>query len=367
MKGLYIHIPFCVQKCKYCDFTSYANCEDKTDIYLNALIKEMHQYNNEKINTIFIGGGTPSLLSCEQISFLMDNVYKTFNVAGNCEITMELNPGTLNKEKIQAMYKLGFNRVSVGVQSFNDNELKAIGRIHRAHEAYNNIWLLNEAGVKNINLDIMSALPYQSKKSLMQTLKKAVSLPITHISAYSLILEEGTPLFNEYNQGKFTLPSDDEDRDMYASTVSFLKEHGFMRYEISNFAKKGYECKHNLKYWHCDEYIGLGASAHSYIGNERFSNTCDLSEYISGDKREVVTLTKNDKMSEFMMMSLRTQKGVDEIEFKNRFDIEIKDVYKKEIDKFLKLELLEYKDGFLSLTDRGIDISNSVMCEFIIN
>ncbi len=365
MKGLYIHIPFCIKKCKYCDFTSYSQCSQKEE-YLSALFNEMHEYKGTDIDTVFIGGGTPSILSPKQIEELMRNVRKNFNLTSDCEISMEANPGTLDADKIRAMYDMGINRVSVGVQSFNDDELNAIGRIHNADMAYNNILQLRNAGFENINIDIMSALPFQSKQTLLNTLKKTVLLPITHISAYSLILEEGTPLKNEYENGEFTLPSDDEDREMYAITVDFLKKHGFGRYEISNFAKEGYECKHNLKYWKCNEYIGLGVSAHSYIGNKRFSNTDNLQEYINGAKRDIIILQEHDKISEFMIMGFRTQKGVGENEFKMRFGKDLKDVYQMEIEKFIKLGLLSLNNGYYSLTDRGFDISNSIMSEFII-
>ena len=366
MKGLYIHIPFCIKKCKYCDFTSYTNCGEKVYEYLNALFREMQEYKGEKVDTVFIGGGTPSILSPKQIENLLYNIRKNFSLSHGCEISMEANPGTLDTDKIRAMYDSGINRVSVGVQSFNDDELSLIGRIHSAETAYNNILQLSELGFGNINIDIMSALPYQSKETLLNTLKKAISLPITHISAYSLILEDGTPLKNEYESGKFILPSDDEDREMYAITVDFLKKHGFSRYEISNFAKEGYECRHNLKYWQCDEYIGLGVSAHSYIGNKRFSNTDNLHGYINDNKRDITILEEHDKISEFMIMGLRTQKGVGENEFKKRFGRDIKDVFIIEIEKFIKLGLLEYNNGYYSLTDRGFDISNSIMSEFII-
>lgn len=366
MKGLYIHIPFCIKKCKYCDFTSYAGCDDKIDAYLNATFNEMEEYKGESVDTVFIGGGTPSMLSPEQITQLMNNIRKNFDLSSDCEISMESNPGTLNTDKMHAMYDGGINRVSVGVQSFNDSELELIGRIHNGDMAYNNIWQLSQMGFNNINLDIMSALPLQSTQTLLNTLKKAIELPITHISAYSLILEDGTPLKREYENGAFTLPTDDEDREMYAITVDFLKKHGFMRYEISNFAKEGYECRHNLKYWQCDEYIGIGAGAHSYIGNERFFNTDNLQEYINGAKREVTLLTKNDKISEFMMMGLRTQKGVCNQEFKKRFGVEINDIFKSETEKFIKLGLMNYDGSCYSLSDRGFDISNSIMCEFIV-
>ena len=366
MKGLYIHIPFCVQKCKYCDFISYVGQECRIDEYLKQLYIEMQKYKCTKVDTIFIGGGTPSVLGAYQISELMRNVKNTFLLADNCEITMESNPGTLDEKKIHSMLESGINRVSVGVQSFNDAELKTIGRIHNAELAYNSICLLKSCGLTNINLDLMTALPFQTMDSLKNTLKTAVSLPITHISAYSLIIEDNTPLEREYSQGKLILPTEDEDREMYKFAVDYLAKNGFMRYEISNFAKQGFECRHNIKYWSCDEYIGIGAAAHSYIGDKRYSNPSGLSNYIGDEKGEEVVLEPNDKISEFMMMGLRMDRGINRSEFKKRFGVQIEEMFSKQLDKFVSLGLMKCDGENYSLTDRGFDISNSIMCEFMI-
>jgi len=365
VKGLYIHIPFCVQKCKYCDFASYVGQESRIDEYLHRLQCEMQQYKDTKVDTVFIGGGTPSVLSAERISQLMQSIKTNFSLADNCEITMESNPGTLDEEKIYSMLKGGINRVSVGVQSFNDAELKAIGRIHNAELAYNSICLLEKCGFNNINLDLMTALPLQTMDSLKNTLKTAVSLPITHISAYSLIIEDNTPLEREYSQGKLILPTEDEDREMYKFAVDYLRKNGFMRYEISNFAKQGFECRHNIKYWSCDEYIGIGAAAHSYVENKRYSNPTGLSYYISDQKGEEVVLEPDDKISEFMMMGLRMDKGVSITEFKNRFGTDMTDMFKMQLEKFVSLGLMNFDGNNYSLTERGIDISNSILCEFM--
>ena len=262
MKGLYIHIPFCKQKCKYCDFVSFPCMEDTADKYVDALKREAEQYKGEKIDTIFIGGGTPSILTPKQIEEVTKMCFDVFDVASDCEITTEANPGTMDDDKIKAMLNGGINRISVGVQSFNDDELKKIGRIHDAKTAYNTICHLDKMGFQNINLDLMTALPSQTFESLKNTLNTAVSLPVKHISAYSLIIEDGTPIEKEYSKGLLDIPNEDTDREMYMHTVDFLGKNGFKQYEISNFAKDGYECRHNVKYWTGEEYIGLGTAAH---------------------------------------------------------------------------------------------------------
>lgn len=365
MKGLYIHIPFCKQKCKYCDFVSFPCMEDTADKYVDALKREAEQYKGEKIDTIFIGGGTPSILTPKQIEEVTKMCFDVFDVASDCEFTTEVNPGTIDDDKINAMINGGINRISVGVQSFNDDELKKIGRIHDAKTAYNTICHLDKMGFQNINLDLMTALPSQTFESLKNTLNTAVSLPVKHISAYSLIIEDGTPIEKEYSKGLLDIPNEDTDREMYMHTVDFLGKNGFKQYEISNFAKDGYECRHNVKYWTGEEYIGLGTAAHSYIGNCRFYNTSDINEYIGGAEKEVIELTENDKIAEFMITGLRMNRGVSETDFKSRFGKNIKDVFGSEFDKFIKLGLMQYIDGRYSLTLDGINVSNSILCEFV--
>lgn len=365
-KGLYIHIPFCVSKCLYCDFVSKPNCENKFDDYISAVLSEAKEYKGERIDSVFIGGGTPTILSAYQIERLLDGINKAFDIDTAAEITCESNPGTLNSEKVSALAAGGVNRMSVGVQSFNDDELNIIGRIHNADEAYNTVCEIKSHGIRNINIDLMTALPNQTPKSLAHTLSKAIELPITHISAYSLIIEEGTPLEREYLSGRLIIPDEDTDRQMYHDTVGFLKQNGFNQYEISNFSKDGFQCRHNLKYWDCCEYIGLGAAAHSYIGNKRFSNSPDTEEYMTNNKREYTELSQNDIISEFMMLGLRKTNGISAFEFKNRFGIDIQKVFQKQINRFISLGLMERTGGNYHLTERGIDVSNSVMCEFIL-
>lgn len=365
MTGLYIHIPFCVQKCKYCDFTSYAGLEHLTDKYIKALENEMKQYRGEAIDTIFWGGGTPTVLTAHQMSKLAEMCFRSFDVQKDYEFTAEANPGTLDDEKVTAMLEGGINRISVGVQSFNDSELHAIGRIHNAETAYNTVYHLKKMGFNNINIDIMTALPSQTRESLESTLKTAVSLPVTHISAYSLIIEEGTPLEREYSLGRLLLPDDDTDRLMYRDTVGILKNNDFLQYEISNFARRGFKCRHNIKYWTGEKYIGLGASAHSYDGEKRFYNTSDINAYLAHAPAAMTALKRQDKISEFMITGLRMTEGISAKEFKTRFDIAVEEIYGAELRKFEDLGLMRHSDGRYALTERGIDISNSVLCEFV--
>lgn len=366
MKGLYIHIPFCVKKCEYCDFVSFPGCEDYFDAYLDALRKEMSSYYGTKVDTIFIGGGTPSVLSVFQIEKLCNAIKSCFVLGDNYEWTIEVNPGTVNTDKINTMLMCGINRVSVGVQSFNDAELKAIGRIHDSKTAYDTVVALNDAGFLNISIDLMESLPYQTPATFKKSLDIALSLPITHISVYSLIIEDGTPIKEKYDNGEYEMPDDDEDRDLYKYTGDFLSKNGFIRYEISNYAKENYQSKHNLKYWDCDEYIGIGVAAHSYLDGIRKYNTSDLEEYISGvTKVGEDVLTMRDKMGEFMMLGLRKICGINRNEFHNRFMTYPEKVWGLELDKFISLGLMKKDVDFFSLTDRGLDVSNSVMCEFV--
>ena len=366
MKGLYIHIPFCVKKCEYCDFLSFSGCENYFDEYISALLREMEKHQGTEFDTVFIGGGTPSVLSYKQIERVCDGIKHSFKLSPNLEWTMEINPGTITEEKIQAMKDGGVNRVSVGVQSFNDNELEAVGRIHRSKSAYDTVTAIHNAGFSNISIDLMESLPYQTDDSFKHSLEVAMSLPISHISVYSLIIEDGTPIKEKYDNGIYALPDEDSDRDLYKYTGEYLKQNGFSRYEISNYAKAGFESKHNLKYWNCDEYIGIGLGAHSYNDGVRSYNTAVLEEYISGITTvDENILTKDDKMGEFMMLGLRKAEGIDKNEFYRRFDVYPDEIWKSQLDKFIALKLMKEENGAYSLTQRGIDISNSIMCEFL--
>ncbi len=366
MRGLYIHIPFCKQKCLYCDFVSFANKCGREGEYLDALISEMDNYKGEAVDTVFIGGGTPSVLSVQGITRLLDAVNERFILAPNTEFTMEINPGTVDGDKMTAMKNGGVNRVSVGVQSFNDNELKAIGRIHDSKTAIDTVMALHEIGFSNISIDLMMSLPYGTEESFKNNLETAMALPINHISVYSLIIEENTPIYNKYKSGEFIEPDEDMDRRLYKYTKEYLEEKGFCRYEISNYAKAGFASRHNLKYWNCHEYIGVGLNAHSYIDGVRYYNTADFEEYIAGNFREGGDeLSREDKMGEFMILGLRKTEGVSIKEFESLFGENIKTVYGETIDKFINLGALKMTGERLHLTDYGMDISNTVMCEFL--
>lgn len=365
MNGIYIHIPFCKRKCAYCDFVSYEGQEKYADVYIDALEREMTQYEGTAADTVFIGGGTPSILGVNQIKRLTALVFEKFCIAEDYEFTIEVNPGAVDKEKAAAMLEGGINRVSVGVQSFNDAELKRIGRIHDAKTARDTVLMLKKTGFDNISLDLMTSLPNQTKESLTNTLKTSLSLPVTHISAYSLIIEEGTPIERDYSAGQLTLPDEKEDREMYAAVIDELNGNGFEQYEISNFAKRGYECRHNIKYWTMQPYIGLGAAAHSFDGECRSYNTSDLHGYIRGSKSETTPLMREDKMAEFMITGLRMNSGVSAEFFAEIFGVPLDEVYGREIEKFISLGLMHRKGERYALTRRGVDVSNSVLCEFV--
>ncbi len=367
MRGLYIHIPFCRQKCKYCDFVSFSGCEKDFSAYISALIKEMQGYRGEKVDSVFIGGGTPTLLDAESLAKLLAAVNTSFDIAKDFEFSIEANPKTLTAEKLAVLKHGGVTRLSIGVQSFNDAELLAIGRIHDVKAACEAYTMAREAGFSNINLDIMFSLPGQTAESFLNTLDTAIKLKPEHISCYSLILEEGTSLFAEVESGKITLPDEETDRQNYELACKKLEAAGYRQYEISNFAKAGFECRHNLKYWDCEEYIGVGVAAHSYYKGARFSNTESLSEYIKGSYQsgDAVSLTEADKIAEFMIMGLRKTCGIKKSEFKRRFGMETGEHFGRVIEKHKKTGLLAENEEFLYLTKEGINLSNSVLCEFI--
>lgn len=368
MKGLYVHIPFCVQKCNYCDFVSFANTRMQYESYIDILCKEMSKYKGEEVDTIFIGGGTPTVLPPTLLEKLLFCIKKTFSVHKSCEFSIEANPKTLDLEKISIMKEFNVNRVSVGVQSFCDDQLLMLGRIHTAQDAYNTICDLKNAGFENINIDIMFSLPDQTKAIFESTLNRAISLQVPHISCYSLIVEPNTLFYTQHQQNQLNLPTDEEDRNFYEMAQDVFQRHGYGQYEISNFAKSGYECRHNIKYWRCEEYIGVGLNAHSYIGNERFSNTASLNEYMKENfgTGECEVLFQKDKMFEFMIMGLRMTCGISILEFKKRFGKDIYEVYGKIIEKFVKLNLLNVEKNQIYLSQAGIHISNIVLCEFIL-
>ncbi len=365
--GLYVHIPFCIKKCAYCDFNSFAASDSQKEEYIDALIFEMSEYKNTPVDTVYIGGGTPTVLSLTLLKKLIENIKDNFRLSDNTEFTIEMNPKTADSEKLLMLSEMGVNRLSIGVQSFCDTELSALGRAHNAEDALAAIELSKKAGFGNISIDLMSAIPYQTNESFAKNIKTAIGQGVSHISCYSLILEEGTPLFEDAQKGVITLCDEDTEREMYEYAIAALSENGYKQYEISNFAKEGRMSRHNLKYWSMEEYIGIGLSAHSFLGNTRFSNTADISGYVRHDfGREKTVLGKNDLMSEFAFLGLRKTEGFSKKDFYDRFGQEVCDIFKAPLDKFIKTGFLIDENGKIRLSHEGISVSNQIMCEFLL-
>ena len=362
---LYIHIPFCVKKCDYCDFLSFSADEQTQRSYVAALQKELvfygAKYKGRRITTIFIGGGTPSWLREESMQAVMETVYQNFAVDGDAEITIECNPGTITEHKFEVYRRIGINRLSIGLQSTDDQELKMLGRIHTYKDFLDTYTLAREVGFQNINVDLMSGIPFQTLGGWEDTLKKVAELGPEHISAYSLIIEEGTPFYEKYGEGERAearrrreLPDEDTERMMYQFTKNILWSYGYHRYEISNYAKEGYECRHNLGYWNRTEYLGIGTGAASLINNQRF---------VEGGEIEVLSL--QNQMEEYMFLGLRKIEGVSKTDFRQTFGRSIENAYGKVLIDMYQKQLLEDTGEYIRLTEKGIDVSNYVMSEFL--
>ncbi len=449
--GIYVHIPFCVKKCLYCDFLSDKASKAEQMQYIEALLKEIEFYalddadfsGQYEIATVFFGGGTPSILEAKEIGRILEAISNRFVMGDNLEITIECNPGTATAQKLEEWKKIGINRISIGLQSANDDELKHLGRIHNYAEFLDTYKWAREAGFKNINIDLMSAIPGQTLESYKETLSKVVELKPEHISSYSLIVEEETPFYDIYGEEKCAcagvnlkgevvsvaggafaqsgvelwpdLPDEDTEREMYYYTDEYLKANGYHRYEISNYSLDGYECEHNKSYWVGIDYIGFGLGASSYVKNVRYSNTEDWYKFINtcntkgvaqnqpyyvgaGDFDEdddygmeviqeakslttdefgqlllaekyheaIQLISKNEQMEEFMYLGLRMMKGVSKEEFKNRFHVDIEDIYGKAIEKLCGEGLLTVDGDNIVLTTQGIDVSNRVLANFLL-
>lgn len=377
---LYLHIPFCAKKCGYCDFLSGTAPSGVQKRYVEQLIEEIvcqsAHYPGYLVTSVFLGGGTPSVLEPKQILDIMETVRGHFRLAEDAEITMEVNPGTVTPEKLLACREGGINRVSIGLQSADDGELKALGRLHTYDEFLKTYQRVRQAGFTNVGVDLMSALPGQTLASWKATLKNVVMLKPEHISAYSLMIEEGTPFYDRYHGHPELLPDENEEREMYYLTKQFLYGHGYERYEISNYAKPGHECLHNVGYWTGAEYLGLGLGASSYIQGFRFRNEEDLGDYcrlrMRGEDvdehlhKDIRRLTEKEMMEEFMFLGLRMMKGVSEREFGRRFGVGLWEVYGEVLDKLLKNRLVVWEEPFWRLSEFGIDISNYVLSEFLL-
>ena len=357
--GLYFHIPFCERKCCYCDFYSTAYNEKLKEEYVNAILKEVEEKAcNVIVDSIYFGGGTPSLLGVKDFEKILATIYRFFNISSFAEISIEVNPDTISYEKLKSLKECGINRISFGVQSFNDYELKRLGRTHNAYIARKYILLAKKAGFNNISIDLMIGISGQTKESLIKTLNIATKLPLTHISIYQLKIEKNTVF---YIKRPTDLPSDDFVAEFYETCVNLLKEANFLQYEISNFAKKGFSCKHNLKYWTLKEYLGFGAAAHSFYKNKRFFHKSSIKEYIKNPfktEKEEVELDY-----EWFILKLRLNEGI------NITDLKLKKFYVPyfvERAKLLKEKgLIEIKDGILKLSLKGMLLQNSIIIYFL--
>lgn len=371
--SLYVHIPFCDQKCFYCDFPSFAGKEQLKENYVKALIKEINNKITKEylINTIFIGGGTPSSLGCNELEILLKEINK-LNLSNNIEYTMECNPGNLTKEKLKIMKEYGVNRISMGLQAVQNTLLKSIGRIHNYDEFERNFKEARDFGFNNINVDLIFGLPNQSLENWKESLERIIALNPEHISAYSLIIEEGTAFYKLYEEDKLNIPTEDVEREMYNLAKSKLLEAGYYQYEISNYSKRGLECRHNLAYWNMDSWIGVGSAASSYINNKRLTNTSVVEKYIEGINNdnpimeEEIINSLEDNIEEFMFMGLRKIKGISISEFKRRFGKSIEDVYGPLLDKYENAKLIIRDGDNLYLSSQGIEWSNQIMAEFLL-
>ena len=370
--SLYIHIPFCKQKCFYCDFPSYASIDYLRKDYVKALCKEIEEKAiNYKIKSIFIGGGTPSYLETKEINKLLKTISK-LDLEEGMEFTMECNPGALEEEKLKTMIEGGVNRISMGLQAVQNSLLKDIGRIHTFKEFTENFNLARKVGFKNINVDLMFGLPNQSFDEWKESLETIASLNPEHISAYSLIVEEGTAFYKLWEKNKLILPSEEDERRMYSETKEILKAKGYHQYEISNYSKEGYECYHNKVYWKSMNYLGLGSASTSFIDGKRIKNIENVKAYIDGimDDKSIVLEenenSKEDNIEEFIFMGLRMIEGISKEEFKKRFGLDVYEIYSKEIKKNIENGLLLDVDDRLRLSEKGIEFSNLVMSDFIL-
>ena len=398
---LYIHIPFCVKKCSYCDFLSMPAGEDIRRAYVDRLLEEIGQQaescRDYQVVSVFVGGGTPSLLAGVQIWEIMEQVYRCFRVVQGAEITLECNPGTLNEEKLSLYRSAGINRLSLGLQSADDAELKKLGRIHTYGDFLESFGLARKKGFGNINVDLISSLPGQTPQGWAGTLKKVLRLMPEHISAYSLIIEEGTPFYEVFREDELRreqggnprfLPSEEAEREMYARTLELLESRGYQRYEISNYALPGKECRHNIGYWQLAPYLGLGLGSSSFMENARFSNTRNLNDYLDGmfcslpeiladpgrnpqdsgsqGGAEILHLDKKQRMEEFMFLGLRMTAGIERRRFEEKFSVILESMYGPAIRKLQQQGLLAQREGRIFLTEQGIAVSNYVFGEFLL-
>lgn len=381
--GIYVHIPFCAKKCNYCDFYSLASDEDEKKNYIEALKREIKEVakkvsTNYEVYTIYFGGGTPSIIKADYIKEVLNVIMSHFRLYEDDfypEITIECNPKTVDMDKLSIYKEAGINRISLGLQSTDNDELKLLGRIHTYEDFLESYEMVRKSGFKNVNIDLMSAIPNQKIKTYEKSLNEIIRLNPEHISSYSLIIEEGTPFFKKYSEDAplfKDLPSEDEDREMYVLTAEKLGKAGYERYEISNYAKPGFYSRHNTSYWDRVPYLGFGVGASSFFEDERYKNMANLKEYIkkagTEDIREEITkLSLNDAMSEFMFLGLRKIVGISKSEFKSNFTFYVEEIFGENIKKYINNKLLIDNGEFLRLSDRGLDISNYVISDFLLD
>lgn len=371
--GIYVHIPFCVKKCNYCDFNSFCASSEAQNIYTDSLVNEIKSFGKAKkikADSVFLGGGTPTLLSEENLEKIITAIKENITLLPDTEFTTECNPKTANLRKFRLLKDLGVNRLSLGVQSMDDKILKTLGRCHNLKDFMECYASARVAGFENINFDLMFAVPDQTEKIWHKTLKDAIKFEPDHISAYGLQLEEGTYFYE--NQGSYKFPDDDTNRRMYEFLVEFLKQKGYNRYEISNFSKKGFESRHNLKYWDLTEYVGFGLGSSSFFEGARYQNPEIMADYLDfADNFEPLwekseKESQNDLISEFMFLGLRLEKGVNNLDFKEKFGKSFFEIYKKEIDQNTKNGLLIKENNRIYLSKKGFDLANSVMSDFLL-
>ena len=367
--GLYVHVPFCASKCAYCDFASYAHRKADIPRYIDAVIQEITRRGAEtghpRADTIFLGGGTPSLLDKFQVTYILDTLFETFDVDEDAEITCECNPGTLTPSFVQALRNAGVNRLSLGAQARQSRLLQLLGRIHRWEDVTASIETARQAGFENINLDLMLGLPTQTLPDLKETLAAAIELSPTHLSCYSLIVEEGTPIHRDVTSGRLTLPAEELDRRMYELTRQTLAAHGFEQYEISNFARPGYACRHNIGCWQRIPYLGFGCAAHSFFDEHRTQNPSTLDAYLAGEAPQTESITPEQARFETMMLGLRMTAGVNDIDFTRMHGLSIREAFAEKLDRPLQEGLLEWHQTTLRLTPLGLNLENRVLVDLM--
>lgn len=376
--GIYIHIPFCVSRCKYCDFYSQTDCSPQLqESYIDALCKHIKEYSQQTkeyvVTSVYFGGGTPTLLPTEQIKRLVKCIKKNFRLSLKCEISIEANPGTVDLKSLKQIRKMGINRISIGAQSFEDCELKTCGRVHSSEQIYKAVIDARMAKFDNISLDLIYGLPGQTKQTLGQSIKDAIELEVDHISLYGLKIEQGTPFW--YNRKTLSFPDEDTECDMYLDNVQLLKDAGYTQYEISNFAKQSKRCKHNLRYWNGDEYIGFGPAAHSYFGGKRFSFKKDLKLYIDtfDDTKKVsesiideyIDIPYTARIAEYVMLRFRLNDGINKEMFRKRFDKKFDDVYYERIKPYIASgHIVQTKNGY-AFSLKGMCVSNYILARIV--